>query len=348
MKTIKPSNRILLEDCQNIAIRDAPWSKLRGKIVLVTGACGFLARHLIRFFDYLSTANGMAITVKATTRNPHLASQVYADNASVKIIDWDLAEPNFSLGAVDFVIHMASAASPLLFSKEPLSAISPNTVGTTNVIKSIQIDRLENFLYMSTSGVYGFLPDSKRPNSESTFGVFDHTLPESVYLQSKRMGETISLAWCRSHSLPATIVRPSICYGHGVPFNDGRSFADFIAALVLNKNIVLETDGEAYRNYCYVSDVVAGILLVLLKGGIGEAFNLATDDEIKIKNLAYKLVHEVFPDKNLKVIFRPKKESGSRVQFMRTQVDCSKIKELGWSEFHSINDGFERTVESYQ
>ena len=134
-----------------------------------------------------------------------------------------------------------------------------------NFLNNIKNSNLERIVYISTSGVYGFIPDKERPNNESTFGSLDNTLPQSVYLESKRMGETITLVWGKKFSVPVTIVRPSICYGPGIDFDDGRSFADFIKALVMSEDIILESDGKVFRNFCYVTDVIAGIFLVLLK-----------------------------------------------------------------------------------
>ena len=344
-------SEILHEDYKQVLSREYPWSRLKDKTVLITGGGGFLAGHLIRTLIYISEQCDFSLKIITTSRDIIQTAEKYRVEKTLfphlSFIEWDLLSNQKFDCDVNFVLHTASAASPTVFNADPTSAILPNTVGTINLFSSLQSCQIENFLFMSTSGVYGFMPDNDRPNKENVFGSLDPALPESVYLESKRMGETISFAWGKKFRKPVTTVRPSISYGPGINFNDGRSFADFIEALVLNRNIVLESDGMAYRNFCYVSDVVAGIILVLLSGENGEAYNLATETEIKIKDLAFKLTNEVFPEKKLSVVFNQDRPRTRRVEFSRTQVDCKKIRDLGWSEMVGLTKGFKRTVESY-
>ena len=345
------NQKILKKDYEQIALRRYPWEKFKNKTIMITGGSGFLAKYLINSIDYISKVFDYDIKVLVTTRDINRTKTLYSnkniDSSLLTFIQWDLTRSIEIDREVNFVIHAASAASPRIFKLDPTSAVIPNTVGIINLFSSLGSGSLENFLYLSTSGVYGFIPDKERPNNESTFGSLDNTLPQSVYLESKRMGETITLVWGKKFSVPVTIVRPSICYGPGIDFDDGRSFADFIKALVMSEDIILESDGKVFRNFCYVTDVIAGIFLVLLKGIDGEAYNLATENEIRIRDLASKLVNEFFPEKNLKVVFSKKPSAVDRVQFTRTQVDCSKIKHLGWEETVSIADGFKRTIASY-
>jgi UDP-glucuronate decarboxylase len=149
--------------------------------------------------------------------------------------------------------------------------------------------------------------------------------------------------------VPVKIVRPATTYGPGIKLDDGRSFADFISNIVNYQDIQIFSDGKALRNFCYLADATLGFFTVMLKGQTGEAYNVATDHEISIINLAKLLVEKVFPERNLKVVM--KKDTSKdylRVNYSRTAVDITKVKALGWTLNFPVEEGFKRAVESYR
>ena len=204
------------------------------------------------------------------------------------------------------------------------------------------------FYFFSTSGVHGFVKDSDYPIKEDCIGILNPMDLASCYLESKRMGENMCIAWMHQYGVPVKIIRPASTYGPGIKLNDGRSFADFISCVVNNRDIVIYSDGSAIRNFCYIADAILGVFTVMLNGVNGEAYNVATDHEISIKDLAHHLVTDVFPEKNLKVIMRkdPTKDF-LRMNFTRSTVDISKVKRLGWKLSFSISEGFKRVIQSF-
>jgi nucleoside-diphosphate-sugar epimerase len=203
-------------------------------------------------------------------------------------------------------------------------------------------------LFFSTSGVYGYVDPLAYPIKEDHFGSLDPTDLASCYLESKRMGENMCIAWLNQYGIPVKIVRPAITYGPGVKLDDGRSFADFISNIVNNQDIALYSDGQVLRNYCYIADVTLGFFIVLLKGETGQAYNVATDQEIRVVDLAHKLANEIFPEKKLKVVMRQDQtRKYLRVDSPRTAVDITKLKALGWKLNFPLAEGFRRTVKSY-
>ena len=211
-------------------------------------------------------------------------------------------------------------------------------------------NRLEKFLFISSAEVYGEPINPEFPLSEKDYGYLDPINIRACYAESKRIGETMSVAWGNQHGVHTSVVRPFHTYGPGLSLNDGRVFADFVSDIVNNQDIILKSDGNAKRSFCYISDTVIGILTVLLNGKKNEAYNIGNPDtEIAIKDLASILVN-LFPKKQLKVKFEIKTKNINYLKspILRCYPSIDKLKKLGWNPAISIKEGFTRTIESYK
>jgi nucleoside-diphosphate-sugar epimerase len=160
------------------------------------------------------------------------------------------------------------------------------------------------------------------------------------------MGENLCVSWFHQKNIPVKIIRPFHTYGPGLKQNDGRVYADFIYSILENRNIVLNSRGEAKRAFCYMSDAIAGILLVTLNGKAGEAYNLGNpSEEWSIYEAAMKAT-ECYPERRLKVtVIDDQIVSGyikSRV--IRNCPDIKKINALGWKPEVTLIEGFKRTI----
>lgn len=345
-------NKIIESDLEYIVTRNLPWSRFNNKTVLITGAAGFLPAYMVHTLLYLKEKFDINLKVIGLVRNMEkaLARFNYAkNNNSLQLIEQDICNPINIQEKVDFIIHAASMATPKVFREDPVGTILPNVLGTNNLLKIAKDHQVENFLFFSTSGVYGYVDESFYPISENCFGALDSMDLASCYLESKRMGENLCVSWFHQYAVPINVVRPGITYGPGLDLTSGRSFEDFIAAIKDNRDLELFSDGLAVRNFCYISDAIYGFFLVMLKGKVGEAYNVATDHEISIRDLANLLVKNVFPEKNLKVIMK-KNDSKNymRMNFSKTTVDINKIKELGWEIRTAIPEGFKRVVSNIE
>ena len=344
-------NPVIMEDVAFIATQNLDWGILRGKTVLISGAAGFLASYLVETLLYLNEAQRLGVKVVGLVRNLKKARErfeSYDHLDALRLIPQDVCKNLVYPGNVHYVIHAASQASPKLFRVDPVGTILPNTVGTKNLLDLCVEKKVSGFMFFSTTGVYGHVSPSSYPIPENCFGSIDPTDLASCYIESKRMGENMCVAWMHQHGVPIKIVRPSITYGPGISLDDGRSFADFISNILSRKDIILYSEGMVLRNYCYIADAVVGFFKVLLEGATGEAYNVASEDEISVFNLATTLVKDIFPELHLKVL-RGKDTSKDylRMDFPRTATDVSKLKSLGWQSHFSLKDGFRRTVASY-
>ena len=148
------------------------------------------------------------------------------------------------------------------------------------------------------------------PTRETEYGYLDPATVRACYGESKRMGETLCVAYHAQYGVPAKIVRPFHTYGPGMDLSDGRVFADFVADLVARRDLVMKSDGRAQRAFCYLADATVGFFTVLLRGEAGAAYNVGNPDaEVSILELARTLAN-LFPERGVRVVEagrRPKK-----------------------------------------
>jgi UDP-glucuronate decarboxylase len=342
---------ILYEDARIIMSELLNWSSLKECRILLTGGTGFIGSYLINILYILNKEQKLKIKVDCIVRDlaktkkvfcPEILNSNFLDIKILSIMDPIELNPIY-----DYIIHAASIASPKLFESDPIGVVTPNTIGTIRLLEFSEKNKLKKFIFFSTTGVNGHINDDLRPISEDFYGALNPTIIENCYLESKRMGENLCFAWHKQKSIPIQIVRPAITYGPGVELDDGRSYADFIKAMVTNQDITLFSDGSAIRNFCYIADFITGLFFVIIKGSIGEVYNLSTETEYSIKELAELLTTKIFPEKKLKVIYKKNEKEFLRVNFKKTTVSTKKARSLGWDIKFSIEEGMRRTVESY-
>lgn len=321
---------------------------LESKRVLITGANGFIASYLINYFLFLNSKCGAKIKVIALLRNKNKLDKQIAANEAVEIVEQDICQPITFNYAVDIILHTASYACPSFFETDPVGTSLPNTLGTHFLLEYAKNNPVQQFVFFSTTGVYGHNPAERYPLTETDFGSLDCATLGSCYLESKRMGENLCISYHKQHGIPVKIIRPAITFGPGIDLKGNRSYEDFIGKILKGEDIELLSDGSAIRNFCYISDFISGLLTVISHGSFGEAYNVATDEDISISHLAEKLTADVFKDKQLKVIYKSSTVNKAlRTEFNRTTVDINKTKALGWELQVSTLKGFEKTVKHY-
>jgi len=193
------------------------------------------------------------------------------------------------------------------------------------------------------------LPYDKIPTTESELGLVDQMNIRSCYAESKRIGETMCVAWSHQFGVDARILRIYHTYGPGMKLDDGRVFSDFVNNILNKKNIEVKSDGRAKRPFCYISDNLSGVLHVLFRGESRGAYNIGNDEGlIGIGDLA-DLLSEVFADRGICAIKAMRDPIQSYLESPIT-VNCpntEKLRRLGWSPRVGLVEGFQRTVRHY-
>jgi dTDP-glucose 4,6-dehydratase len=342
-------------DVAAIAARDLPWHKLSGARVLVTGAGGFLGGYLARTLMGLHALGKVdaPVQVIGLVRNILHAKERLADLAEsphFTLTEWDLNTIGVpDVGDIDYALHAASQASPRFYGSDPVGTLLPNTIGTAALLEALRRTKSpKGMLFVSSSEVYGAVAGDATL-CESSYGSVDPATVRACYAESKRMGETMCLAWHQQYGIPTYIVRPFHTYGPGLQANDGRVFADFVFNVLRGENIVMHSDGSARRAFCYASDAIAGFFSVLLTGAPAEPYNVANPaGELSVMELAELLVG-LYPEKRLALDRRHAPDSPGYIPsaYSRLVPDVGRLSTLGWTARINPEAGFRRMIEAY-
>ncbi len=300
--------------------------------VLITGGSGFIGSHLCGHFiakKHKVLCLDNFITGSIVNVRPLLKHRNF------KFIKHDISKPLEISGPIDRVLHFASPASPPDYLRHPIQTLKVGALGTHNAL-GIAKKKRARFILASTSEVYG--DPLVSPQSESYWGNVNPVGPRGVYDEAKRFAEAITLAYHRQHGVDAKIVRIFNTYGERMRPEDGRVIPNFITQALLGKPITLYGDGSQTRSYCYVNDLVAGIVR-LLESDLNQPVNIGNPNEMSVKNLA-RVILDL---------------TGSKSRFVRKPLPvddpkqrCPDIRlarrELGWQPTVSLREGLLTTI----
>lgn len=266
--------------------------KFKGTTILITGCGGFLGYYYMRFFNEKAEALGIRKIIGLDNfmlGYPEWIKEL-EKNPLFDIQKFDIIKDNISSvkGAetADFIIHMASIASPMFYRQYPIETLDANIWGLRSLLDFYKEKNIKGFLFYSSSELYGN-PDAEHvPTSEEYYGYVCATGPRACYDESKRFGETMCMLWAQKYNMPIGVARPFNNYGPGMRINDKRVPADFALAIKENRNIEILSNGSPTRTFCYIADSVNGYLKILLHGKY-DYFNIGIEKpEISISQLA--------------------------------------------------------------
>ena len=212
-----------------------------------------------------------------------------------KIIRCDICNPKeIFLTKVDYIIHAASNASPIYYTSSPIETIDPNLLATKNLLE-IAKKNSATFLFVSSGAIYGEIKGAKNITEEDYFPINPEKI-NSCYSLSKKMGEVYCYNYKRIFNLDVKIARIFHTLGPGLSIGDGRVFSDFIDEIFENKSISIKGDGLAKRSFCYISDTIVALLILLSTKSKSTAYNIANPRNFySIIELA-QILKKTFPD----------------------------------------------------
>lgn len=350
VKSWSAEHPLIVEDIEDIC-RDEniPWSDLRDATILVTGATGLIGSLLVKTLIYRAVSSGCKLRVLALVRNIDKARELYKaqlpyEGSNLVFVRADINAPLDLDEKVDYIVHAASVTSSQDFVSKPVDTILTTLRGTWNMLELSRQKNSRSIVFLSSLEVYGQLDHECAVESDN--GILDILSVRNSYPQSKRMAESMCVAYHAQYGINAKIVRLTQTFGPGVDKNDGRVFAQFARSVIENKDIVLLSRGGTCRDYLYTADAVRGILSVLLLGKGGEAYNLSDPDSyISIMDMA-NMCKDI--SGTIDVKFDVDKEASKKyLGEIKITLNNDSINELNNFERRNVRDSFIRMIEAF-
>jgi dTDP-glucose 4,6-dehydratase len=310
-----------------------------GHRIVVTGGAGFVGSHLVDAF-IARGADVVAVDNLVTGDRANVAH--HADEPRFTFVEADVSHPDVSValpvtGHVDAILHFASPASPVDFSRLPIEIMRAGSQGTQNCL-DLAAAHGARFVLASTSEVYG--EPAVHPQPEDYRGNVNPVGPRAVYDEAKRYAEALTMAYHRFRGVDVGIVRIFNTYGPRMRYDDGRAIPNFVRQALVGEPITLYGDGSQTRSICYVSDLVDGVLLVLDSGRTGP-INCGTEHELTMRELAEAIRELAGSSSDL--VYCPLPENDPLLR----RPDLSVIRgELGYEPVVLPVDGLKWTIAS--
>lgn len=337
-------NKIWQKDIETIANHKIVES-FANSSVLITGATGLVGREIIFSLICANRIKGLNIKVFALVRNYQKACLIFKNilnNPNLKIIIQDIKDKITTLEKIDYIIHTSSVTQSEIMIKKPIEVIETTFLGTKNILEFANKNKNSKTIYLSSLEAYGVFEKNKEEIFEDDYGVLDSTIVRNCYPISKKAAENFCVCYGKQFGADIKIARLAQTFGPGISKDDKRVFFQFAKAIIKNEPIILKTNGQSYKNYCYLTDCVLGIFYVLLKGESTKVYNIANQNSaITIKDLANRLI-EKYKTSSLKFEIDKNSPYFSNVYL---KLNTKKLSNLGWQAEISLDEMFERLIE---
>jgi dTDP-glucose 4,6-dehydratase len=305
------------------------------KRVVITGAAGFIGSHLSEtLLDRGYTVIGIDNLLTGDTANiAHLA------NRDFTFIKHDVTNYIYVEGPVHAVLHWASPASPIDYLELPIPTLKVGALGTHKAL-GLALAKKARFVLASTSEVYG--DPLEHPQKETYWGNVNPIGPRGVYDEAKRFAEAMTTAYRRYHGLDAKIVRIFNTYGPRMRVRDGRAVPAFMSQALRNEDVTIFGSGEQTRSFCYVTDLVDGILR-LMESDVHDPVNIGNPHEMTIEEIA-KVIIRISGSRS-RIVYCPLPEDDPKVR----KPDITRARTLlGWEPRVPLEEGLQKTLEYFK
>jgi dTDP-glucose 4,6-dehydratase len=299
--------------------------------VLITGGAGFIGSHLCELF----LKEGYEVICVDNLISGNMDNVAHLFGEGFTFLKYDITNPIWIPGPVDYILNFASPASPVDYMNYPIETLKVGAMGTYNMLELAR-EKGSRFLHASTSEVYG--DPLVHPQPETYWGNVNPIGPRSVYDEAKRFAEALVMAYHRKHGLDTRIVRVFNSYGPFMRPDDGRAIPTFITQALRDEPITVFGDGSQTRSFTYISDEVDGIYRLLMSD-YHEPVNIGNPEERTILELA-ELIIKLTGSKS-GITFKPLPKDDPKVR----RPDISRAKEvLGWEPRVPLEEGLKKTI----
>lgn len=350
MNMIWGSNKAYQEELLELCHLDIPYEKLRNQRILITGANGMIGSYLTDTLVKMNKILNLKMRITALARSKEKARRRFAeylDQDGFELLVGDVCQKDLLKGQTwDYIVHTAGNAHPKAFAMQPVETMKANLLGTMNImdyaVSQEKRNKLKKIVFLSSGEIYGeatMISDAGW--TEEIIGMVDSMKIRSCYPESKRAAETLCLSYYKEFNVRTIVARLSYIYGATVPEENTRADAQFLRNALRGEDIVMKSQGKQLRSYCYVQDAIEGILILMLKGKAGEAYNIANkNSNITIRQYAESMA-EIFGVKIcMEIPDNIEKNGFSKMQ--RELLDATKLCEIGWKPKNDVKDGMRR------
>jgi dTDP-glucose 4,6-dehydratase len=303
--------------------------------VVITGAAGFIGSHLSEAL----LDRGASVVGIDNLLTGDLANIAHLRDRDFQFIRHDVTTYIDVDGPVDFVLHWASPASPIDYLELPIQTLKVGALGTHKAL-GLAKAKGATLLLASTSEVYG--DPLEHPQKESYWGNVNPIGPRGVYDEAKRFAEAMTVAYRRFHGVNTKIVRIFNTYGPRMRVNDGRSVPAFMSQALRNEKVTVFGDGTQTRSFCYVSDLVEGIIK-LMHAPVNDPVNIGNPQELTIEQIARRIIE--MTGSTSQIIYLPLPEDDPKVR----KPDITRARTLlGWEPKVSLDEGLGKTIDYFR
>lgn len=303
--------------------------------IVVTGAAGFIGSHLCEAL----LARGHSVIGIDNLLTGDMRNVAHLREADFQFVRHDVTRYIDIDGAIDFVFHWASPASPIDYLELPIQTMKVGSLGTHNAL-GLARAKDAKIMIASTSEIYG--DPLEHPQRESYWGHVNPIGPRGVYDEAKRFSEAITLAYHRCHGLDTKIVRIFNTYGPRMRLRDGRAVPAFMSQALRGEDVTVFGDGRQTRSFCYVSDLVDG-LLRLMNAPTNDPVNIGNPREITIEEIARTIIRIV--GSRSRIVYRPLPVDDPKQRC----PDITRARTLlGWEPAVDLEEGLARTVQHFK
>ena len=336
-----------LQDLVRVQAAIPALERLDHSRILITGAGGLICSALVDVLMRRNDTHHAGIQVYAAGRSPEKLAQRFAHWAGredLHIVAYDAAEPIDCRETFDYLIHGASPANPAAYNAQPVETMTANFVGTLNVLGYARNCGAKRVLYVSSSEVYG-KKEGPDPYHEQEYGFLDLLNPRACYPSSKRAAETLCAAYAQEYGVDTVIVRPGHVYGPTATAADNRASSQFPRDVKAGLDIVMKSPGSQLRSYCYVLDCASAMLVVLLDGSKGCAYNISNlHSVVTIRQMA-----QAFADAaGQKLVFENASDAEKRSYNLmdNSALEAGALEKLGWYGLFDLEAGVKATLDA--